>query len=122
MVKAKNTVRVVQTLQPKPQQEQLEQFLSRLVNIRNKSTRLQFIERLTAKQCAFIRQVTYNILFNSSLQLSESARRYFRHNITTLRLLGSIRICATEKRSLLKSKHLLLKRMATEALHYLTEE
>jgi len=102
-------------------EDQLEEFLNQFVALPNKAARLQFISQLTVKQCGFIRQVSYNILFNSSMQLSESVRRYFKRNIANLRLLGSIRICAAEKRTVLNSNHLLLRRMANEALQYLTQ-
>ena len=101
-------------------QVQLEQFLNRLLTLQ-KPQRLLLIDQLTAKECRFIREVSYNILFNSSMQLTENVRRYFRNNIEHLRLLASIRICAADKRTLLRSKHLLLKRMAAEALHYLAK-
>ena len=104
------------------EQDLLEEFLNRLVAIRSKTALAQFISRLTNRECQFIRQVSYNILFNSSMQLSESARVYFNRHIVSLRLLGSIRICAAEKRTILNKHHPLLKRMATEALHYLSKE
>lgn len=102
--------------------DQLEQFLQQFINLPTKVARLHFINQLTAKQCSFIRQVSYNILFNSSMQLSEATRKYFKRNIQKLRLLGSIRICAAKKRTLLKDNHLLLRRMAMLALRYLSTE
>lgn len=104
------------------EQDQLEEFLSRLVAIHNKPAFTAFISQLTQRECQFIRQVSYNILFNSSMELNVSARHYFRRHIVNLRLLGSIRICATEKRTILNSHHPLLKRMAAEALRYLSKE
>ena len=103
-------------------QDQLEQFLKQFSTLPTKVARLQFISQLTPRQCGFIRQVSYNILFNSSMQLPEPTRKYFKWNISKLRLLGSIRICAAEKRSLLNNNHLLLRRMATVALGYLTPQ
>lgn len=103
------------------EQDELEQFLSRLLATRGKGNLVQFIRQLTTRECRFIREVSYNILFNSSMALTDTARQYFRRNITNLRLLGSIRICAGEKRTILNGNHPLLKRMAAEALRYLSK-
>ena len=102
--------------------DHLEQFLQQFINLPTKVARLHFISHLTAHQCSFIRQVSYNILFNSSMHLPEATRKYFKRNIQKLRLLGSIRICAAKKRTLLNENHLLLRRMAMVALRYLSTE
>ena len=98
----------------------LRNFLHRLTTA-GKEERLTIIRHLSPRDCRFIRQVVYNILFNSSLDIKEKDRIYFRRNIGTLRILASRGINAAEKRLLLGKRHLLLKRLVIAALSYLEQ-
>ena len=97
---------------------ELRQFLHRLW-ASERPVRLAIIRHLTAKDCAIIRQAAYNVLFNSSITIRETDRRYMNNHISMLRTLASRRISAKDKRRDLEKKQSFLKRLAKVASDYL---
>jgi len=100
---------------------ELQTFLRRLTT-GGRQTRLVLINHLTSKDCALIRQVSYNVLFNSSIQLKEIDRQYLTKHIGLIRSLASRRISIRDKRRDLDKKQFVLKRLAKITLEYLEDE
>lgn len=78
-------------------------------------------QHLKPAEAGLLRQVAYNILFNSSFRLGERDKVYFKRRLPLLRRIASRRISTAEKRSLLAKKPLFLKRLAVVAREYLRE-
>ena len=97
---------------------EIQSFLRLIVSTTRKQ-RLALFKNITSKQCHFIRQVAYNILINTSLQISEKDRLYLRRSIGLLKKLASRRIDLEEKKKIVLDRHLLVKRIASIALQYL---
>ena len=93
-------------------------FVKTLVLV-NHQQRLGILRNITKKQCAVIRQVAYNILFNSSIALTDKDRAYLRRHSKSVKELASRRICLKRKTAILVKKHLLVKYIAEITFHYL---
>ena len=81
--------------------------------------RLAILAAITKSQCAILRQVAYNVLFNDSLEISQEDRLYLKRHHTTLKHLASRRICLDTKKAAALRKHLLIKRLAEITVKYL---
>lgn len=100
-------------------QQKLRDLLQTILRL-SKSRRISWIQDLTPAEAGLLRQVAYNILFNSSLQLSERDRTYFNRRLPLLRRIASRRVPTAEKRLILGKKPMFLKRLALVANEYLT--
>ena len=98
---------------------QLTDFL-KLFLVTNREQRLGLLHNISREQCDFIRQAAYNILFNSSLTLSDKDRNYFKKHIGAIKRLASKRICLEKRRPILVKHHLVVKRIASIVLKYLS--
>ena len=87
--------------------------------ITTKEQRLGILRNITKKQCAQIRQVAYNILFNDSLNISAEEREYLKRHHTSIKQLASGRVSLDRKKRILVRKQLLVKRLAEIAVNYL---
>jgi hypothetical protein len=97
----------------------IKDFL-KLFALTTRSQRLALLRGITKKQCAIIRQLAYNILFNSSIDLSNSERAYLKQNSIEIKQLASRKVSLDRKKDILLRRHLLIKRMALIALKYLS--
>ena len=93
----------------------------RAFSIFNRQQRISTIKHMTSVQCQILREVVYNLLFNSSIHISPKDRQYFNRRVNTLRMLASKRICAKEKRTILSTHQSLLKKVVHTVLNYLEE-
>jgi len=98
--------------------DEIQSFLQLIVTT-TKNQRLALFRNITPKQCHIIRQVAYNILINTSIQLTPKDRSYLRNSIDLLKQLASRRVEINEKREILLKRHLLVKKIAAIALQYL---
>ena len=87
--------------------------------ITTKEQRVGILRNITKKQCAQIRQVAYNILFNDSLNISAAEREYLKSHHTTIKKLSSSRVSLDRKKKILVRKQLLVKHLAEIAVNYL---
>lgn len=92
----------------------------KLFVVTNREQRLGLLRNISTEQCDLIRQAAYNILFNSSLTLSEKDKNYFKKHIGAIKRLASKRICLEKRRPILVKHHLVVKRIASIALKYLS--
>ena len=81
--------------------------------------RLAILRTITRSQCAILRQVVYNILFNDSLEISTEDRAYLKKHHTALKRLASCRVCFDAKKLSAQRHHLLIKRLAEITVDYL---
>ena len=63
-----------------------------------------FLAHISKTHCEYIRQSAYNLLLNSSIELSSSERAYLRRNSSAIRRLASKRVCVRDKRGILAKK------------------
>jgi hypothetical protein len=94
-------------------------FLKLLV-LSTPQQRLNILRTVNKKQCAVIRQVAYNLMFNTSIEIASEDRNYLKRNSVPIKELASRKICLQRKRSILSHKHLLIKRIATIILKYMS--
>lgn len=100
-------------------QSELIAFL-RLFLLTTHEQRLAILRNITKSQCAKLRQVTYNLLFNDSIELSQEDRQYLKRHSKSVKELASRRVCLARKRAIIVRKHLLIKRIAQITVDYLT--
>ena len=84
----------------------------------NKPQREAFVKHITSEQCWKIRNMCYNLLFNSSINLADRDRRYLRRNVQDIRKLASKRICLEDKRGVLSAKQLLIRKICVIVVGY----
>ncbi len=94
------------------------EFLKFLLKV-TKGQRIAVLKSLNSRQCSIIRQTAYNILFNSSIELSPEDREFFKSNSVFIKQLASKNICLKNKRGILVGKTKLIERIARIALAYL---
>jgi hypothetical protein len=92
----------------------------KIVTLTTHQQLLCILRTVTKQQCAIIRQVAYNLMFNSSLDLKAEDKNYLKRNSSVIKQLASRKVCLQRKKSILEHKHLLVKRIATIVLKYLT--
>ena len=85
----------------------------------NRVQRLGVLRNITRKQCTILRHLAYNIMFNSSIELSVKDKSYLKHQINSLKILASKKVCLADKKDIFAKKHLLIKRLAQLGLKYL---
>ena len=103
---------------PPNETDKIEAFLRILVT-GTKDQRLAILRFITPQQVTIIRQVSYNILINSSIYIGIEDRDYLNRNISAVRQLASRRVELEQKREILIKRHLLVKKLAQIALDYL---
>ena len=86
----------------------------------NHDQRLAILRHIGRNQCSFIRQIAYNVLLNDDLVLDAQDRQYLSRHLSSLKELASRQICFERKRLILVKKHLLIKRLASIAIGYLS--
>lgn len=82
---------------------------------------ISILTNITRKQCDFIRQIAYNILFNQSIDFSEQDRDYFKRKSISIKQLASKRICLTKKRDILVYQYPVVRRLIDIVAKYLLE-
>lgn len=92
---------------------------SKLISETTKAQRKAILLNITPKQCDYLRQFFFNLLFNSSIQISQTERNYLNHNLASVRALASRRICLGDKKKVLVNKHLMIKRAVKIIVQYL---
>ena len=88
----------------------------KLFLLTNKEQRLGLLRNIKRDQCELLRQVAYNILFNSSVKLSDRDRSYLKRRSGAIKRLASKKVCHWRKREILVKHHRLIKRVAEIAL------
>ncbi len=73
--------------------------------------RIPFLQHATKDQCEIIRQASYNILLNSSIELDASSRQYLNRNIGSIKKLASTKVCNKDKQHILHKKHNVIARI-----------
>ena len=91
----------------------------KLITITTYTQRVDILRNITKKQFRYIRQVAFNILFNSSIPLSVKEKQYLQRHSASIKKLASKRTCLDEKRIVLSGKQLLIKKLCEIALKYL---
>ena len=86
----------------------------------NYEQRLAVLRHISSSQCSIVRQIAYNVLLNEDVSLSDKERTYLRRHLNSVKELASRKVCAERKRLVLVKKHLLVKRLCSIALRYLT--
>ena len=81
-----------------------------------------FLIGISKDQCDLIRMSAYNLLLNSSIQLSEADREYFKRHSAPLRKLASRRLCLLDKKAILVKRAPLIRRMFKTVSEYIEEE
>ena len=102
-----------------PLPERVVEFCTALV-ITNHEQRLALLRYIDQKQCAYLRDVAYNILLNKDINLKDSDRKYLRRHKSAIKELASRKTCIDRRRIVLVRKHLLIKRLAKLTLDYLS--
>ena len=93
---------------------------ARLLASTSKNQRIAILKNITPPQCRIIKQIAYNLIFNTSIKISDLNKKYLNHNLHNLKLLASKRICITQKRHILEKRHLLVKKAAQLIITYLS--
>ena len=94
-------------------------FLKFLTQVSDKQ-RIALLSYLNSKQCKIIRQLAYNILFNSSINIASEDLLFLKKNSDYIKQIASKNICLKKKREVLVKRHLLVKRLGAIALTYFT--
>lgn len=95
-------------------------YFLRLLTNSKPSFRKILLTNLPQKQCELIRQVALNILLNTSIELSDQDKVYLRSKKKIIQLIASKKVCAAEKRSILKNNQETIKKIATITINYLS--
>ena len=88
----------------------------------NVRQRPAFLTHMSRKQCETLRNCVYNLLLNTSIQMSDSDRRYLARHTKVLRLLASKRLCLRHKSQLLRGKAAMITRLMRIIANYLLTE
>ena len=84
--------------------------------------RRPFLVGLSKLQCELIRQISYNLLINKSITLTETDRKYLLKYNSTLRTIASRRFCLTAKRDALVRKAPMLLHVFRVTIAYIDSE
>lgn len=99
--------------------DRIIEFCTAIV-VTNHEQRLAFLRLVDKRQCAYLRDVAYNILLNKDLGLKDKDKIYLRRHKTSIKELASRKTCIDRRRVVLVRKHLLIKRLAQLTLEYLS--
>ena len=88
----------------------------------NTKQRESFLAQMTVRQCNILRNCLYNLIMNSSINISQTDRKYLNKRIGIIKTLASKKVCATDKRDILVKKNLLIRRILRILLTYVQEE
>ena len=78
------------------------------------------LKNITKKQCATLRAIIYNVMFNKDIVLKPQDKTYLTRHISDIKYLASKKICLSEKKDIIYKKYLLIKRVIQIANRYLT--
>jgi hypothetical protein len=92
-------------------------FLHTLVE-GSRAQRIACLNTLSVKQLKLLRELAFNILFNTGISISECDRKYIRRHTLVVKQLASKRTTGAEKRRLACHYHYLIKKLAAIALVY----
>ena len=101
------------------QERRIIDFCKTIIRV-SYNQRLAILKDINRGQCSIIRQVAYNVLLNEAFDLSPKDRAYLNRHLNSIRELASRRVCGDRKRIILVKKHLLVKRLCSIAVKYLT--
>lgn len=88
----------------------------------NKQQSRSFLAGISRGQCNLIRIASYNLLMNSSVQMSDVDRIYLRRHSAAIRKLASRRLCLSDKKDILVKKAPLIRRILQTMSSYITQE
>ena len=95
-------------------------FLARFIISSKYRIRLEILKNITQQQCKYLRQIFLNILLNSSLELTDRDRAYFRRLLTTIKILASKRVCKKTKLGIFVKNAALVIRACKITVKYLS--
>jgi hypothetical protein len=101
-------------------EDKLETFI-KLIILGDVEQSSGFLRKLNHRQCKWVREIAYNILFNSSIRIPEKERKYFKKNSLVIKLLASKKISGKDKKKIIGDNHPLVRRLAGVVYDYLTE-
>ena len=73
--------------------------------------RKSFLQHTTREQCEILRQASYNILLNTSMQVNDDDKQYLNRHISSIRKLASTKICNKDKQHILYKKYNVITRI-----------
>jgi hypothetical protein len=82
--------------------------------------RTALLKSVTSRQCQLLREIAFNILFNTSITISEKDKNYFKNSSYFIKLLASKRVCQRDKKKFLLKKRKLIKKLSKTVHKYLT--
>jgi hypothetical protein len=85
----------------------------------SKNQRRALLSTIAGAQLKILRDVSYNILLNSNIQLTQEQRSYLRRHSSIIKQWASRHVSACKKRDLASSHPYLVKKLAEIALTYL---
>ena len=91
----------------------------RLLTTTSREQRVAVLKNITKKQCQILRHLAYNIMFNSSFDLTEEDRKYLKKNAKSIKGIASKKVCIDSKKDIFAKKQLLVKKLAQLGLRYL---
>ena len=89
----------------------VKDFLNPFVKT-NQEQHLGILRNVTRHQCTYIRHLAYNIMFNTSFELSNKDRSFLRRHSSSIKELSSKKVCIERKKYQLITKHRLIKQLA----------
>ena len=95
--------------------------LTRLIVTAKGKQRISILKNVTKEQCKLIREIAYNILFNTSITIEKEDKKYLKKYLLAIKLLASKKVCSSDKIEILAKKHLLIKRLAEIVYTYLVK-
>ena len=93
-------------------------FLS-MLTLANIKQRKAILHTLTWKQCTILRQLAYNVMFNSSITLSDKDRQYLQRHSKVVKVLASKKACTVEKAQFFTTHQSVIYKLAKIGLQYL---
>ena len=81
-----------------------------------------FLRHLTGKQCRILRNCVFNVIVNTSFNISQTDRKYLKKYMPVLKKIASKRICVGDKREVLVKKNLLIRRVLKIVISYIESE
>ena len=88
----------------------------------NANQRESFLQHMSDKQCHILTNCIYNLIMNSSINISQPDKNYLKKRMGIIRTLASKKICATDKRTRLVRQNLLIRRILKILLAYVRSE
>ena len=101
--------------------EKVYNFATGFLSLNNRQ-RAAFFINVTHSQCKILISCAYNVLLNSSLDISVDDRKYLRRHSSIIRKIASKRICLSDKKHMLVKKASLVSRLLKIVVIYLDKD